>query len=134
MNKDDAINQIEAASLSPALYRTARRIVDRVHADNGYLRLEYADMRAIVETDSDETVRGHLSRLSAAGLITVRRNAAIHIYWHGADASQPALLADSGPINLRENHAESARNSRKTARISRDGRAEFTQNLSLIHI
>lgn len=134
MNKDDAINQIEAASLSPALYRTARRIVDRVHADNGYLRLEYADMRAIVETDSDETVRGHLSRLSAAGLITVRRNAAIHIYWHGADASQPALLADSGPINLRENHAESARNSRKTARISRGFRVIFTRATTSLSI
>ena len=105
MTKIEALARLEAAELTPALYRTARRILDRVHDDNGYVRIDYPQARAICATDSDETVRGHLSRLTAAGLLTVHRNAAIHVYWHGWHA---------------EGDAEATG---KTAR----GRAEITQ-------
>ena len=105
MTKIEALARLEAAELTPALYRTARRILDRVHDDNGYVRIDYPQARAICATDSDETVRGHLSRLTAAGLLTVHRNAAIHIYWHGWHAEDDAEATG------------------KTAR----GRAEITQ-------
>ena len=105
MTKDEALTRLEAANLTPALYRTARRILDRVHEDNGYCRINYPQARLICATDSDETVRGHLSRLASAGLVTVHRNAAIHIYWHGWSAEDDAEATG------------------KTAR----GRAEITQ-------
>ena len=117
MTKVDALARLESAGLPPALYRTARRILDLVHDDNGYVRIDYATGRALVETESDETVRGHLARLSSAGLITVRRNAAIHIYWHGWENEQPALLPD-------DDAGKSARNRAKSARIPREIRAE----------
>ena len=79
MTKNEALTRLEAADLTPALYRTARRILDRVHEDNGYCRINYPQARLICATDSDETVRGHLSRLASAGLVTVHRNAAIHV-------------------------------------------------------
>lgn len=119
MTKVDALARLESAGLPPALYRTARRILDLVHDDNGYVRIDYATGRALVETESDETVRGHLARLSSAGLITVRRNAAIHIYWHGWENEQPALLPD-------DDAGKSARNRADSARISREIRADVT--------
>lgn len=105
MTKIEALARLEAAELTPALYRTARRILDRVHDDNGYVRIDYPQARAICGTESDETVRGHLARLTAVGLLTVHRNAAIHIYWHGWHAEGD--VTETG----------------KTAR----GRAEITQ-------
>jgi DnaD/phage-associated family protein len=116
MTKIEALERLEGAGLTPAHYRTARRILDRVHDDNGYVRLDYARARAICETESDETVRGHLARLSAADLITVRRNAAIHIHWHGWDGedTQPALIdAETEPVNSRGIRVNSARNPRE---------------------
>lgn len=121
MTKHDALERLEGARLSPVLYRTARRILDMVHDDNGYVRIDYATGRALVETESDETVRGHLSRLSSAGLLTVRRNAAIHIYWHGWEAEQPALLADDGAGKPARYRADSARNSREIRAAENDG-------------
>ena len=77
------------------------------HGDNGYVRIrDYATGRALVETESDETVRGHLSRLSSAGLITVRRNAAIHIYRHGWENERGAAADDDAGKSAR-NRAKS---------------------------
>ncbi len=80
------LEQIDTANLSAPQWRTARRILDRIHPENGYVRLSYDEMAAIVGSDSQATVRGHLAALAAAGLITYRRNSAIHIYWHLDDA------------------------------------------------
>lgn len=127
MTKIEALERLEGAGLTPAHYRTARRILDRVHDDNGYVRLDYARARAICETESDETVRGHLARLSAADLITVRRNAAIHIHWHGWDGedTQPALIdAETEPVNSRGIRVNSARNPREIRAAQPDTEVE----------
>ena len=78
MTKDEALERLDAINLTGALYRTARRILDRVHEDNGYVRIDYPQARAICVTESDETVRGHLARLTAAGLFTCPRHLRPH--------------------------------------------------------
>ena len=83
------IAQLDAADLQPALYRTARRIIDRLNPANNYCRVTYDEMAAIASTDNQATARAHLTRLAAAGLVTYRRNSAVHIYWH-ADAPTTA--------------------------------------------
>ena len=130
MTKIEALARLEAAELTPALYRTARRILDRVHDDNGYVRIDYPQARAICDTESDETVRGHLARLTAVGLLTVHRNAAIHVYWHGwhaeGDAEETGKTA-RGRAEITQLRAvlpeDPATETGKTAR----GRAEITQ-------
>jgi hypothetical protein len=79
--------QLDAADISAQQWRTARRILDRAHPENGYARISYEEMAVVVGSDSEHTVRGHLAALAAAGLITYRRNSAIHIHWHLDDAS-----------------------------------------------
>ena len=84
MTKDEALDRLEEADLAPALYRTARRILDRVSEADGYCRIDHATARQICGTESDETVRGHLSRLTSAGLLdrTVS-STTIYIEWCG---------------------------------------------------
>ena len=82
------IEQLDNAHLTAQQWRTARRILDRTHPENGYARLSYEEMAAIVGSESQPTVRGHLAALAAAGLITYKRNSAVHVYWH-IDARVP---------------------------------------------
>ena len=82
------IEQLDNAHLTAQQWRTARRILDRTHPEIGYARLSYEEMAAIVESESQPTVRGHLAALAAAGLITYKRNSAVHVYWH-IDARAP---------------------------------------------
>ena len=65
MTKIEALARLEAAELTPALYRTARRILDRVHDDNGYVRIDYPQARAICDTPVPRV--GLLSRASLRG-------------------------------------------------------------------
>ena len=80
--QDIMIEKLDSAHLTAQQYRTARRILDRTHPENGYARLSYEEMSVIVESESQPTVRGHLAALAAAGLITYKRNSAVHVYWH----------------------------------------------------
>ena len=86
--QDIMIEQLDGADLTAQQWRTARRILDRTHPENGYARLSYEEMAVIVESESQPTVRGHLAALAAAGLITYKRNSAVHVYWH-IDARVP---------------------------------------------
>ncbi len=130
MTKNEALERPEAANLTPTLYRTARRILDRVHEDNGYCRIDYAMARAICATESDETVRGHLARLTMAGLVTVHRNAAIHIYWHGwhddIDA-EPTGETARGRAEITQLRASFATEVQEGDGKPARGRAEITQ-------
>lgn len=76
------IARIDAAGLRASTYRVARRLLDRAHPGNGFVSLDYDEMATICETDSQSTVRGHLVALAAAGLLTYRRNARVHVMWH----------------------------------------------------
>lgn len=78
---DQLLNAIRAANLPAPVYRTARELLDRAGSD-GYVRLSYEEALAIVQTDKPETLRGHLAQLQRAGLLTYRRNAAVHVMWH----------------------------------------------------
>ena len=42
MTKDEALDRLEEAELGLALYRTARRILDRVSEADGYCRIDHA--------------------------------------------------------------------------------------------
>ena len=108
--QDIMIEQLDGADLTAQQWRTARRILDRTHPENGYARLSYEDMAAIVESESQPTVRGHLAALAAAGLITYKRNSAVHVYWH-IDACVPraessAARADCSVVRAPEPPAE----------------------------
>lgn len=125
MTKDEALDRLEEADLAPALYRTARRILDRVGEIDGHCQIDAATARWICGTDSDETVRGHLSRLATIGLLrrTVA-NGAIHIYWCGwGDEIETFQRAE-----IARERAESARQRAKTARQEADQRAESTRH------
>ena len=132
MTKDEALDRLEEADLAPALYRTARRILDRVSEAAGDCWLDAPTMRWICKTDSDETVRGHLSRLAATGLIRrVAANGTVHIQWCDWDgdeeASQRAEIARQRAESARQEaqeRAESARQRAESARQEADQRAE----------
>jgi hypothetical protein len=96
------IKQLDSARLTAQQYRTARRILDRTHPENGYARLSYEEMAVIVESESQQTVRGHLAALAAAGLITYKRNSAVHVYWH-IDACVPETPARAESSVVRAN-------------------------------
>jgi DNA-binding transcriptional ArsR family regulator len=94
--QDIMLDRLDAANITAQQWRTARRLLDRTHPENGYARVTYDDMERIVESTSQATVRGHLAALAAAGLITYKRNSAIHIYWHiDAPAASPARAESS---------------------------------------
>jgi hypothetical protein len=76
------VNLIEDANLPAPVYRTARRLLDMAHPDNGYVRVTYDELQAICGTSSPDTARAHLVKLAKMGLITYRRNAAVHVHWH----------------------------------------------------
>lgn len=104
------IEKLDNAHLTAQQWRTARRILDRTHPENGYARLSYEEMSAIVGSESQPTVRGHLAALAAAGLITYKRNSAVHVYWH-IDARVPraessAARAESSVARAPEPPAE----------------------------
>lgn len=94
--QDIMLDRLDAANITAQQWRTARRLLDRTHPENGYARVTYDDMERIVESTSQATVRGHLAALAAAGLITYKRNSAIHIYWHiDAPDASPARAESS---------------------------------------
>lgn len=131
MTKDEALDRLEEADLAPALYRTARRILDRVSEADGRCYTDLATARWICGTDSDETVRGHLSRLAATGLIRrVAANGAIHIQWCDWDgeegASQRAEIARQRAESARQEAQERAESARQRAESARQ-RAEIAQ-------
>jgi hypothetical protein len=104
----DILEHLDGAEITAQQYRTARRILDRTHPDNNYARLSYEQMAEIVETDSDATVRGHLAALAAVGLITYRRNSAVHVYWHAPQPAEPAAPASPARAESSVVRAESS--------------------------
>lgn len=82
MNEWVIVDALERAELPAAIYRTARRLLDLTQPGDLYVRVGYTQMETICNTTSQNTVRGHLVALANAGLITYRRNDAIHIMWH----------------------------------------------------
>lgn len=125
MTKDEALDRLEEADLASTLYRTARRILDRVSEADGDCWLDAPTMRWICRTDSDETVRGHLSRLAATGLIRrVAVNAMIHIQWCDWDgeegASQRAEIARQRAESARQEAQERAESARQRAEIAQE--------------
>ncbi len=104
MNVPAMIAAIDAAKLPTAITLTARRLLDR--ADGSYTRVAYDEAMDICGTQKDNTVRGHLSRLASAGLISYRRNSCIHVFWHAPDDE------------LRAAHDQNARPARETRETS----------------
>lgn len=82
MNDWVIVDALDRAELPAAIYRTARRLLDLTQPGDLYVRVSYEQMESICGTTSQNTVRGHLVALANAGLITYRRNDAIHIMWH----------------------------------------------------
>ena len=81
--KDVIVAKIDAVEMRASTYRLARRLLDRAHAANGLVVLTYDETLQLCDTDSHETVRGHLARLAALDLITYRRNSQVNVFWHG---------------------------------------------------
>ena len=142
MTKNEALDRLNETDLASTLYRTARLILDRVSEADGDCWLDAPTMRWICKTNSDETVRGHLSRLAATGLIRrVAANGAIHIQWCDWDgeegASQRAEIARQRAESARQEadqraesarqRAESTRQRAESARQEADQRAEIAQ-------
>ncbi|MFN8468237.1 MAG: hypothetical protein U0X20_21945 [Caldilineaceae bacterium] len=89
--KDVIVAKIDAhKGMRGSTYRFARRLLDRAHDANGLTVLTYEQAAEICETDNHETIRGHLARLAALGLITYRRNAQVNVFWH--DWAEAAAL------------------------------------------
>jgi hypothetical protein len=87
MNDWVIVDALDRAELPAAIYRTGRRLLDLTQPGDLYVRVGYSQMETICDTTSQNTVRGHLVALANAGIITYRRNDAIHIMWHdGSDA------------------------------------------------
>lgn len=132
MTKDEALDRLEESDLAPALYRTARRILDRVSEIDGHCRIDAATARWICGTDSDETVRGHLSRLATIGLLrrTVT-NGSIHVYWCGwgdeIEAAERAEIARQRAESTRQ-RAEIARQRAESTRREADERAKTARD------
>lgn len=82
---NEALDAIEQADLNPAHYRTAVRLARLCAA--GPVHLAYDEVAGIVGTASDNTVRGHLAALHAAGLIGYKRNSVVAIWWTARRAS-----------------------------------------------
>jgi hypothetical protein len=88
--KESIAKRINGLGLRAPVYRTARKLLDLAHPDNGLVRLTYDEALDVVETTADNTVRSHLVQLAAADLITYRRNAVVSIYFHHwTDVVQP---------------------------------------------
>lgn len=105
MNDWVIVDALERAELPAAIYRTARRLLDLTQPGDLYVRVTYERMAELCGSNSQETVRGHLSALARAGLISYRRNAAVHVMWH-EDAG--------GVVAGRAQRAQDARNARQT--------------------
>ncbi len=75
------VDRINDAQLPATMYRTARLLLDLANATTGEVVVTHDQMRAIVDTDSDGTVRKHLIRLQANGIATYQRNAVVHVWF-----------------------------------------------------
>lgn len=82
---DHIIARLDALAdeLPATIYRTARRLLDRTDPTTGYCRISYDEMAEIAMTANDDTARSHLIKLARLDLITYKRNAAVHVMWHG---------------------------------------------------
>lgn len=139
MNDWVIIDALDRAELPAAIYRTARRLLDLTQPGDLYVRVGYEQMETICGTTSQETVRGHLSALARTGIITYRRNAAVHVMWHEdaggvvaghAQRAQDARNARQATSQDTDDEpdaetlrAQDARNDRRT-RETRAGRAK----------
>jgi hypothetical protein len=84
-----ALAQIEAADLPCPVYRTARRLLDRAAATDGFVALSDADLRGICQSEAEGTLRSHLIQMQAAGIIRYnRRGLKIRIFF---ESWQPSL-------------------------------------------
>lgn len=143
MNEWAIVDALERAELPAAIYRTARRLLDLTEPGQEYVRVTYEQMEAICATTSQETVRGHLATLARTGIITYRRNAAVHVMWHeeagdlvAARAQRAPDARNARPTNSSDTHneddgdtlrAQDARNVGRT-RDTRAGRAIRAQD------
>ena len=139
MNDWVIVDALDRAELPAAIYRTARRLLDLTQPGDLYVRVSYEQMEMICGTTSQETVRGHLSALARTGIITYRRNAAVHVMWHedaggvvaghaqraqdARNARRATTPAPDEDGDGDERRAQDARNDRST-RETRAGRAK----------
>jgi hypothetical protein len=86
----NTLDRIEAANLPLAVYRTARRLLDRAMARNGYLEISHDEMLKICETEAWGTVRRHLIALQGAGIIKKWLNHSARVWF--VDYPAPAWL------------------------------------------
>jgi hypothetical protein len=75
---DTAVAQIEAADIPCPVYRTARRLLDRAAAGDGFVALNDADLRAICQSEAEGTLRSHLIQMQAAGILSYSRRTPRH--------------------------------------------------------
>lgn len=102
-----ALQQIDALD-SSALYRTARRLLDRVSA-SGELHLEHDAALAIVNTTAIGTLRAHLIALQSAGIIQYAINHQIHVGF----LAWPMIAERANSRGNRANFTEIRSNSRE---------------------
>ena len=92
MTKDEALDRLEEAELGPSLYRTARRILDRVSEADGRCDIDLATAKWIC---GKQDAFRNLTALAATGLIRLQwtfcgGNEAIRIDWCGCSDEQQA--------------------------------------------
>jgi hypothetical protein len=77
----DLIAHLDTLDLPAPVWRTGVRLAQRA-ADHPGVVLAYAELRAIVGTESDNTARAHLIKLHQAGVLWFRRNGDISITFY----------------------------------------------------
>jgi hypothetical protein len=105
---DTVIDFLDRQELAPGVYRTAVRLARLTETGAGYVRVSHTEMAALCESESENTVRGHLAKLAATGLFTYKRNHAVHIMWADAvicGGSIRAVVDQNDPTQITTNEA-----------------------------
>ena len=87
---DFALAQIDNADIPTTVYRTAIRLLTKADELFGHVRLTKAEMMALCGTKKEGTMRAHLWRLAAVGIIHYSTNRDVYVNFHAyADEDQP---------------------------------------------
>lgn len=90
----ELIAHLDTLDLPAPVWRTALRLAQQA---NGYpaVVVSYAELRAIVGTESDDTARAHLAKLHKAGVLWFRRNGDISVTFYPIQADEVLITERS---------------------------------------
>ena len=105
---DFALAQIDDADIPTTVYRTAIRLLTKADELFGHVRLTKAEMMALCGTEKEGTMRAHLWRLAAVGIIHYSTNRDVYVNFHAyADGDQPR--AQNNPTRAENNPTRAQR-------------------------